>query len=311
MKTASKRKPKRAKAARKPVKAARPKASKGIPFVKMEGIGNDYAYIDARKTAPDNLPELARRMSDRHFGIGSDGIILIRKSSLKGVKHRMQMFNADGSESEMCGNGLRCVAKFLYDRKLERNETFPIETGNGVLTVTVTEQERHIARKIRVNMGQPKFLRGEIPMTGDAGAKCVIEPFKVGLREFIITSLSMGNPHCVIFLDKPPTDDLVLGYGPQIENHAAFPRRTNVEFVFKQPDGTLLQRTWERGAGETLACGTGASAVCVAANLNGLAGRKVKIKLLGGELEMEWSEKDNCVYKTGPAREVYSGVWTG
>ncbi|MCC6151953.1 MAG: diaminopimelate epimerase [Planctomycetes bacterium] len=282
-----------------------------MPFVKMEGIGNDYAYIDARKTVPDSLPELARRMSDRHFGIGSDGIILIRKSSLKGVKHRMQMFNADGSESEMCGNGLRCVAKFLYDRKLEKAETFPIETGNGVLTVTITEHDRHVAKKIRVNMGQPKFLRGEIPMTGDALSKCVIEPFKVGLREFIVTALSMGNPHCVIFLDKPPADDLVLVYGPQIEKHAAFPRRTNVEFVYKQPDGTLLQRTWERGAGETLACGTGASAVCVAANLNGLAGRKVKIKLLGGELEMEWNEKDNCVYKTGPARQVYSGVWTG
>lgn len=311
MKTVAKRTARRVKAARKSVKAARRKPAKGVPFVKMEGIGNDYVYIDARKSVPDNLPELARRMSDRHFGIGSDGIILIRKSAHKGVRHRMQMFNSDGSESEMCGNGLRCVAKFLYDRKLEKNETFPIETGNGALTVTVTEQERHIAKKIRVNMGQPKFLRGEIPMTGDPQSKCVIEPFKVGLREFIITALSMGNPHCVIFLDKPPTDELVLVYGPQIEKHEAFPRRTNVEFVFKQPDGTLLQRTWERGAGETLACGTGASAVCVAANLNGLAGRKVKIKLLGGELEMEWSEKDNCVYKTGPAREVYSGVWTG
>lgn len=284
--------------------------TKGIPFVKMEGIGNDYVYIDARDSVPENLPDLARRMSDRHFGVGSDGIILIRRSSVKGVKHRMQMLNSDGSESEMCGNGLRCVAKFLYDRKFEKNENFPVETGAGVLTVTVTEQQSHVARKIRVNMGPPRFLRGEIPMQGDAASKCLIEPFMVGNREFIITALSMGNPHCVIFLDKPPTDDLVLGFGPQIEKHPMFPRRTNVEFVYKQPDGTLLQRTWERGAGETLACGTGASAVCVAAHLNGLAGRKVKIKLLGGELDMEWNEQDNCVYKTGPAREVFSGVWT-
>ena len=312
-KSKARRAAKRAKpVARKPAKAAwRKPASHGIPFVKMEGIGNDYVYIDARSEVPDNLPELARKMSDRHFGIGSDGIILIRRSDKKGVKHRMQMFNSDGSESEMCGNGLRCVGKYLYDRKLEKSETFPVETGAGVLSVTITEQQKHIASKARVNMGQPRFLRSEIPMQGDPQSKCVIEPFKVGLREFIITALSMGNPHCVIFVDKPPADDLVLVYGPQIENHEAFPRRTNVEFVYKQPDGVLLQRTWERGAGETLACGTGASAVCVAANLNGLAGRKVKIKLLGGELEMEWNEKDNCVYKTGPAIEVYSGVWNG
>ncbi len=307
---------KASKPARKPAKrlarAPRKKAAaRGIPFVKMEGLGNDYVYLDGRSGVPENLPDLARKMSDRHFGIGSDGIILIRKSDKKGVKHRMQMFNSDGSESEMCGNGLRCVGKYLYDRKLEKAETFPVETGAGVLSVTITEQQRHIASKARVNMGQPRFLRGEIPMVGDPASKCVIEPFKVGMREFIITALSMGNPHCVIFVDKPPKDDLVLVYGPQIENHPSFPRRTNVEFVYKQPDGTLLQRTWERGAGETLACGTGASAVCVAANLNGLAGRKVKIKLLGGELEMEWNEKDNCVYKTGPAIEVYSGVWNG
>jgi diaminopimelate epimerase len=292
-----------------------------IPFVKMEGIGNDYVYVDARKEAPRNLPKLARDVSDRHFGVGSDGLILIRRSKLKGVKHRMQMFNADGSESEMCGNGLRCVGKFLYDRNFERKEEFPIETGAGVLHIKVTPRKgQHVAGKIRVNMGEPKLLADEIPMrwtsslSGDTKSlpqdePVMDHPLSVGGRDFRINCVSMGNPHCVIFVDQMPDDELVHGIGPLIENHPLFPNRTNVEFVYKQSDKVLVQRTWERGAGETLACGTGASAVCVAAHLNGITGRKVKVKLLGGDLEMHWNEKDNCVYKTGPAREVYRGVW--
>lgn len=315
MKTAVKSRPKPA--GRKPVPRTRSAKhapsrarARGIAFVKMEGIGNDYVYVDARVSVPDNLPELARKVSDRHFGAGSDGLILIRRSNAPGVKHRMQMFNADGSESEMCGNGLRCVAKYLYDRGLEKSESFPIETGAGVLSVVVTPRKgTHLAEKIRVNMGKPRLTRAEIPMTGDGASRCVGEDFELEGRRFKMTCVSMGNPHCVIFLDQPPTDDWVLGLGPKLERHAMFPRRTNVEFVYKQPDGVLLQRTWERGAGETLACGTGASAVCVAANLNGLADRKVTIKLLGGELDMEWNEVDGCVYKTGPAVEVFSGVW--
>lgn len=284
----------------------------GIPFTKMEGIGNDYVYVDARKSVPRGLPALARAISDRHFGVGSDGLILIRSSKLRGVRHRMQMFNSDGSESEMCGNGLRCVAKYLYDRKLERSDEFPIETGAGVLTVRVTGKgSGHTARKIRVNMGQPRLLRREIPMQGPGEEQCVGQLFEVAGRHFRITCVSMGNPHCVIFTDAMPDDDLVLRIGPMIENHPMFPRRTNVEFVWRESEKLLHQRTWERGAGETLACGTGASAVCVAANLNGLAGRKVRIKLRGGDLDMEWSAKDGCVYKTGPAREVFRGVWTG
>ena len=284
--------------------------SKELKFVKMEGIGNDYVYVDARDSVPKGLNKLAREVSDRHFGIGSDGLILIRRSKLKDVSHRMQMFNSDGSESEMCGNGLRCVAKYLYDRKLERGEEFPIETGAGVLTVRITPKKgTHEAARIRVNMGEPRLLRAAIPMTGEPGEMVTNEPLKIGNREFRITCVSMGNPHCVIFTDKPPTDELVHTYGPLIENHKLFPNRTNVEFVFKQSDKLLQQRTWERGAGETLACGTGASAVCVAAVQNGVTGRKVKIKLLGGDLDMEWSATDNCVYKTGPAREVFAGVW--
>lgn len=289
---------------------------KGIPFVKMEGIGNDYVYIDARKAAPKALAKLAREISDRHFGVGSDGLILIRTSSKRGVKHRMQMFNSDGSESEMCGNGLRCVAKYLYDRKLERAEEFPIETGAGVLHVKVKGNAKHIASRITVNMGQPRLLRREIPMTGPGDERCISQPMKVGPYEFEFTAVSMGNPHCVIFLTEPASTELVHKIGPQIETHPWFPRRTNVEFVWMERNPargsapvTLHQRTWERGAGETLACGTGASAVCVAANLTNRTGRKVKIKLLGGDLEMHWNEKDSCVYKTGPAREVFSGVW--
>ncbi|MEZ5993806.1 MAG: diaminopimelate epimerase [Planctomycetota bacterium] len=287
-------------------------AATGIPFVKMEGIGNDYVYIDARKTAPKGLARLAVAMSDRHYGVGSDGLILIRASKLKGVKHRMQMFNSDGSESEMCGNGLRCVGKYLYDRNLERKEEFPVETGAGVLHLQITPKKgTHTAQKIRVNMGQPRLLRSSIPMTGPAGEQVFDEPLKVKDHEFRITCVNMGNPHCVIFVDEPASDELVHTYGPLIENHKVFPNRTNVEFVYRESDKVLHQRTWERGAGETLACGTGASAVCVAAVQNGLAARKVKVKLLGGDLDMEWSEKDNCVFKTGPAREVFSGVWTG
>jgi diaminopimelate epimerase len=282
----------------------------GIPFTKMEGIGNDYIYVDARKSVPRALPRLARAMSDRHYGIGSDGLILIRRSRIKGVKHRMQMFNSDGSESEMCGNGLRCVAKYLYDRNLERVEEFPIETGAGVLRVKITSRNgAQSAAKIRVNMGEPRLQRGEIPMAGEPRGQVIGMPLKVAGHEFRITAVSMGNPHCVVFLPQPASKELVHGIGPLIENHELFPRRTNVEFVYKESGNVLQQRTWERGAGETLACGTGASAVCVAAHLNGLTGRKVKIKLLGGDLDMHWNEKDNCVYKTGPAREVYSGVW--
>jgi diaminopimelate epimerase len=224
----------------------------------------------------------------------------------------MQMFNSDGSEAEMCGNGLRCVAKYLYDRNFERRDEFPIETGAGVLSVQITPRKgTHEARRIRVNMGEPGLLRSAIPMTGPAGEQVFDEPLKVKDREFRITCVNMGNPHCVIFVDEPASDELVFKYGPLIENHKVFPQRTNVEFVFRENDHTLQQRTWERGAGETLACGTGASAVCVAAILNGLTKRKVKVKLLGGDLDMEWDEHDNCVYKTGPAREVFTGVWEG
>ncbi|MDC1142908.1 diaminopimelate epimerase [Planctomycetota bacterium] len=280
-----------------------------IPFVKMEGIGNDYVYIDARKQTPRGLKKLAQKMSDRHFGVGSDGLILIRKSRVKAAKHRMQMFNADGSESEMCGNGLRCVAKYLFDRKLERKPEFPIETGAGVLHVKVTAKNG-LATKVQINMGEPILERAKIPMSGKKTGEAIGESIKVGGKNYKFSAVSMGNPHCIIFVNKPASDELVHTVGPVIENHKLFPNRTNVEFVYRESETVLHQRTWERGAGETLACGTGASAVAVAAHLNGVAGRKVKIKLLGGDLTMHWNKADNCVYMTGPAREVFSGVWS-
>ncbi|MCF6228646.1 MAG: diaminopimelate epimerase [Planctomycetes bacterium] len=279
-----------------------------MPFLKMEGIGNDYVYIDARESAPRNVKKLAQQMSDRHFGVGSDGLILIRKSRVKAAKHRMQMFNADGSESEMCGNGLRCVAKYLFDRKLESNTDFPIETGAGLLDVKVFDRDG-VALKVQINMGEPILERADIPMTGKKKGLVVGESININGKDYKFTAVSMGNPHCIIFVNKPASNELVHTVGPLIENHKLFPNRTNVEFVYKESEKILQQRTWERGSGETLACGTGASAVAVAAQLNGITGRRVKIKLLGGDLQMYWNESDNCVYMTGPAREVFSGVW--
>lgn len=280
-----------------------------IPFVKMQGIGNDYVYVDATAQSWANEEALARLISDRHFGVGGDGLIWIKNATSTAAKYRMQMHNADGSVSEMCGNGLRCVAKFLFDRGMETSREFPIETGAGNLLVEITQVQGGKATAVRINMGQPRLERGVIPMTGPAGERAVDQPIEVGGNHFRFTGVSMGNPHCVIFPDGPVTDAMVLGCGPLLEHHEAFPRRVNVEFVEIVSPSRLKQRTWERGAGETLACGTGASAVCVAGVLSGRSQRKVTIDLLGGALELEWRESDDCVYKTGPAVEVFCGEW--
>lgn len=279
-----------------------------IPFVKMQGIGNDYVYIDATERQFDDEKGLAIAISNRNFGVGSDGLIFIKRSDQDGVNFRMQMHNADGSESEMCGNGLRCVAKFLFDRKMESSQSFPIETGAGVLTVEITPDAAGKAEKVRINMGEPRLLRGEIPMSGPADERAVAQSVEVKGESFEYTGVSMGNPHCVIFVPSAK-DAPVHSAGPVLENHELFPNRTNVEFVEIVSPTHLIQRTWERGAGETLACGTGASAVCVAGVLTNKCERKVTIELLGGELELEWNEADNCVYKTGPAVEVFSAEW--
>ncbi len=278
-----------------------------IHFTKMHGAGNDYIYVDCFEAAPQgDLAELARRMSDRRFGIGADGLILIRPSSIADA--RMQMFNLDGSESEMCGNGIRCVAKYVYDHGIARKKRLKIETGRGVLTLDVEPQkENGSVQRVRVDMGEPILESSQIPTTLP-GSPVVNVPLEAGGQTFNVTSVSMGNPHCVIFVEQT-TDELVLGIGPKIERHACFPKRVNVEFCKVISPTEVRQRTWERGSGETWACGTGASAVCVAGVLTGRTGRRVLIHLRGGDLELEWDQSTNHVFMTGPATEVFSGEW--
>jgi diaminopimelate epimerase len=281
-----------------------------IPFVKMEGIGNDYIYVDAlpgRGVSPPalgDLPDLARRMSDRHHGIGADGLILIRPSTVADA--RMQMFNADGSESEMCGNGIRCVARYLRDEGVVTGAATTIETGAGVLELEYCMDGNRVAA-VRVNMGAPRLKRVDIPMLGAPG-RVIDEPFVVDGREVLVTAVSMGNPHCVIFVDDVEAAP-VTTLGPRIENDPRFPRRTNVEFVQVLDQGRVRQRTWERGAGETLACGTGASAVCVAGVLTGRTQPVLRNELRGGVLLLDWPGPGQPVFMEGPAREVFRGHW--
>lgn len=274
-----------------------------MKFTKMQGAGNDYVYVNCFEERVDNPADVARKVSNRNFGIGSDGLILIMPSTVADV--RMRMFNSDGSESEMCGNGIRCVAKYAYDHGMVAKKEITAETGAGILTLQLFTNSHNLVDKVRVNMGEPRLTRTEIPMTGDGGLRVVDEPLNILHSTFRITCVSMGNPHCVIFVDdveKFPVDK----YGPLIENHEMFPRRTNVEFVQVLSRSEVRQRTWERGAGETLACGTGASAVTVAGVLNGLTERSIVNHLSGGDLEMEWPD-NGPVYMTGPAVEVFSG----
>lgn len=276
-----------------------------MKFVKMHGAGNDYVYIDGFQESIADPAALAIEVSNRNFGIGSDGLILILPSTAADVK--MRMFNSDGSEAEMCGNGVRCVAKYAYDHGLVAKEVISVETGAGVLTLQLYPGPAGHIDKVRVNMGRPRLMRGEIPLTGDPAQQVINEPLTILDRTFAITCVSMGNPHCVIFVDDVENFP-VEKYGSLIEQHPLFPRRTNVEFVEVRSRSEVRQRTWERGAGETLACGTGASAVLVAGVLTGRTGRVINNILSGGELEMEWSESGE-VYMTGPAVEVFSGEY--
>jgi diaminopimelate epimerase len=273
-------------------------------FTKMHGAGNDYVYVNCfNQTAPENLPALARAVSDRHKGIGSDGLILIRPSTVADA--RMQMFNADGSEAEMCGNGVRCVAKFLHDHGIARKEMLRIETGRGVLSLKVFAANSKVDR-VRVGMGQPILKAADIS-TRLPGDPPVLVPLDVAGRQLNVTCVSMGNPHCVTFVDEI-TDDLVLRVGPQIESHPAFPNRVNAEFVKVLSRTETVLRVWERGSGETQACGTGACAAAVAGVLAGVTDRKVLTHLPGGDLELEWTTSGD-VEMTGPAVEVFSGDW--
>jgi diaminopimelate epimerase len=272
-------------------------------FTKMEGAGNDYVYVDCfRQPPPKDAAALSRKISDRHFGVGGDGLILICPSEQGDA--RMRMFNADGSEAEMCGNGVRCVAKYVYDHGIARKSVLKIETGRGVLTLEL-ELAGDKVRQVRVDMGEPILDGPRIPTTLPGNP-----PTDVPLpgHDLRITCVSMGNPHCVSFVGEI-TDALVLGVGPKVEKDAAFPRRTNVEFVCVNRPDDVNVRVWERGSGETLACGTGACAVCVAGVLTGRTQRRLTAHLPGGALQLHWSDADNHVYMTGPAVEVFSGEW--
>jgi diaminopimelate epimerase len=279
-------------------------------FTKMQGVGNDYVYVDCfQEPLPGDPAGLARRIADRHFGVGGDGLILIRPSTVADA--RMQMFNADGSESEMCGNGVRCVAKYVYDHGICRRERLAIETGAGVLTL---ELEIHggLTRRVRVDVGEPILAAQQIPTTLPGSAarpdRAVVDAqLLAGGLALQVTCVSLGNPHCVTFVDRL-SDDWVLGVGPKIETDPHFPQRVNAEFVEVVSPAEVKVRVWERGSGETLACGTGASAVCVAGVLTGRTQRKVLVHLRGGDLELQWGE-DRHVYMTGPAEEVFSGQW--
>jgi diaminopimelate epimerase len=272
----------------------------------MHGIGNDYIYINCFDVPlPKDPATLARKMSDRHFGVGGDGLILICPSTT-GADAWMRMYNADGSESEMCGNGIRCVAKYVYDHGIKRSETLRIQTGRGTLAIDLELAGGKVIRA-RVNMGQPILAGPQIP-TKLAGNPPLDVPLTVDSRTLQVTCVSMGNPHCVTYVESA-SDELVLGLGPRIEHSPMFPKRVNVEFVEVLSSKEVRQRTWERGSGETLACGTGASAVCVAGVLTGRTERRIVNHLLGGDLELDWRESDGCVYMTGPATEVFSGEW--
>lgn len=276
-----------------------------MKFTKMHGAGNDYVYVDCfQHPMPNDPAQLAIQIADRHTGVGGDGLILICPSDIADA--RMRMYNADGSEAEMCGNGIRCVAKYVFDHGIHPHSSMRIETEAGVLDLEL-EIVDDKAHRVTVDMGEPILDAEEVP-TKLVGNPVVDVALQVDGQEFKVTCLSMGNPHCVVFVDEA-TDDLVHRLGPLIENHEAFPARVNVEFVESISRSELRQRTWERGSGETLACGTGAGAVCVAANLTGRSERRVLIHLLGGDLELNWDEETGHVFKTGPAVEVFSGEW--
>jgi diaminopimelate epimerase len=282
-------------------------------FVKMHGIGNDYVYVDCIRHPPPSHPSiLARRISDRHFGVGADGLILICPSEVADA--RMRMFNADGSEAEMCGNGIRCVAKFVYDRGIARKPRLAIETDRGVLTLDLTITSGKV-EQVRVDMGEPILRAADIPTTLP-GNPPVDQLIQVDHRTVAVTCVSMGNPHCVVFdadyLEVVENRDPVVEYGRRIEHlDTLFPRRVNVHFVRVESCSEVTMRTWERGSGITLACGTGACAVCVAGVLTRRTGRELLAHLPGGDLRLHWSEADGHVYMTGPAVKVFDGEWPG
>ena len=271
-----------------------------IKFTKMHGLGNDYVYIDAINQKIENESSLAKFVSNRHFGIGSDGLILICKSEIADFK--MRMFNSDGSEAEMCGNGIRCVGKFVYDKGLTNKITVKIETLAGIKTLILNTKDDKV-ETARVDMGEPILEAEKIPVISTEKTVKNLE-LEAENKKFKFTCVSMGNPHAITIVENTKEFD-VEKYGKVLEIDKAFPKKANIEFAQIIDRQNINMRVWERGAGETLACGTGACATAVACNLNGLTDRKVNIELLGGTLNIEWNETDNHVYMTGPAVTVF------
>lgn len=283
-----------------------------LRFTKMQGIGNDYVYINGFEQEVSNPGELAKQISDRHFGVGSDGLVLILPSATADL--RMRMFNADGTEAEMCGNATRCVGKFAYDRGLVKKEIIRLETAAGEKIIRLKFEGGTVCGA-KVDMGEPILVPSRIPVElapvltiDEEDRRCIAHPIQVDGRTYAVTAVSMGNPHAVVFMRG--IDDLDLpALGPLFEHHHLFPKRTNTEFVEVISTTKIRMRVWERGAGETLACGTGACAAAVACILNGYTGRSVDVELKGGVLHVDWDEANNHVYMSGPAVTVFDGVY--
>lgn len=273
-----------------------------MKFTKMHGCGNDYVYVNLFEEQIENPAKVSIAVSDRHFGIGSDGLITIGASEI--ADFRMRIYNADGSEAEMCGNGIRCVAKYVYDHKLTDKTEITVETGAGVKTLQLTVEDDKVTL-VRVDMGEPILTPDEIPVVAE-GNRVVDEPIVVDDKEWRMTCVSMGNPHAVVFVDDVAHFELEK-YGPLFENHVRFPKRTNTEFVQIISRNEAIMRVWERGSAETWACGTGTCATVMACILNGLTDNDVLVHLRGGDLRIVYDEKSNHVFMTGPATEVFEG----
>ena len=276
-----------------------------MKFTKMQGIGNDYVYVNCLQETIENPSELAKKISDRHYGVGSDGLIMINPSDK--ADFEMEMYNADGSRGEMCGNGIRCVAKYVYDYGLTDKTSISVETLAGIKYLDLTVEDGKVVL-VKVDMGKPMLRPEEVPVVSEK-EEVIDEPITVDGQEYRMTCVSMGNPHAVVFIDQDVKEFPLETVGVKFENHERFPKRVNTEVVNVLDRHTAQMRVWERGSGETLACGTGACAVAVACALNGLTEDEVTVKLLGGDLQIKWDREKNTVYMTGPAEVVFDGEW--
>lgn len=276
-----------------------------MEFTKMQGLGNDYVYVNCLRETIKNPAEVSKFVSDRHFGIGSDGLIMICPSKV--ADFEMQMYNADGSRGEMCGNGIRCVAKYVYDYGLTDKTSISVETLGGIKYLDLTVEDGKVSL-VKVDMGSPRLAPSQIPIVPEnpEDTRIIDAPLEVEGKTYYMTGVSMGNPHTVVYVDDVKGLDL-LKIGPSFENHKRFPERINTEFAHVLDRKTVEMRVWERGSGETLACGTGACAVAVASILNGLTEDRVTVKLLGGDLLIEWDKEADKVYMTGPTKVVFDG----